>query len=51
MNEGYLYIITNSSYEGYVKIGITENIDKRLSTYQTADPHRKYKIVFFFKTS
>ena len=47
MKSGYLYIITNPAFPGFVKIGVTENIDARLRTYQTADPKRAYKIEFY----
>lgn len=44
---GYLYIITNESFPGFVKIGVTENINARLHVYQTGDPRRKYKIEYY----
>lgn len=47
MKSGYLYIVTNPIHEGFVKIGVTEDIKKRLQTYQTSDPHRKYKVEFY----
>lgn len=43
---GYLYIITNSAFEGWVKIGTTWNLKNRLHTYQTGDPFRKYKLEY-----
>jgi predicted GIY-YIG superfamily endonuclease len=46
MSGGYLYIITNDAFEGWVKIGTTENLTKRLHTYQTGDPFRRYRIVY-----
>ena len=46
MKKGYLYIITNESFPGWVKVGTTENLTQRLHTYQTGDPFRKYKIVY-----
>ena len=42
--EGILYLICNNAWPGYYKIGITTDIDNRLSVYQTGDPHRGYKI-------
>jgi len=47
--EGYLYIISNPAHEGFLKVGVTqeEDIKKRLNTYQTGDPKRKYKIEFY----
>lgn len=46
MNEtsGYIYVITNPDFEGFVKIGIAKNIKDRLSTYQTSSPRRNYKV-------
>lgn len=42
MKSGYLYIVTNRSWPNWVKIGVTENLEKRLQQYQTASPHRDY---------
>jgi predicted GIY-YIG superfamily endonuclease len=42
--EGYVYVITNSNFPGYVKVGVTEDITSRLRTYQTASPYRNYKL-------
>jgi len=44
---GYLYIISNPKINGWYKIGITDNIKSRLSTYQTGDPHREYKVEYY----
>ena len=44
--DGYLYIITNEAFKGWVKVGVTENLEKRLNQYQTADPHRGYKLIY-----
>jgi predicted GIY-YIG superfamily endonuclease len=44
--KGYLYIISNPAYKGWCKVGITEDINKRLSTYQTGDPFRSYKVEY-----
>lgn len=41
---GIIYLISNPVFPGMYKIGITRDLDKRLSTYQTADPYRRYKI-------
>ncbi len=42
--DGFVYVITNSAFAGYVKIGITKNIKNRLRTYQTSAPMRDYKV-------
>lgn len=43
---GYLYIITNSAFDGWVKIGTTWNLADRLRTYQTGDPFRGYVLQY-----
>jgi len=43
---GYLYIIENDAFPGWVKIGTTGNLKKRLQTYQTGTPFRNYRIVY-----
>lgn len=44
---GYLYILSNNSFPGFYKIGVTENIKSRLHTYQTSDPNRSFKVEFY----
>lgn len=46
MKSGYLYIVTNPSYPGWVKVGSTWNIKERIHTYQTGDPFRAYKLEY-----
>lgn len=46
---GYLYIITNEAFKGFVKVGVTEDIKTRLQTYQTSDPKRNYKVEFYIQ--
>jgi hypothetical protein len=41
---GILYLISNEAWPGYVKVGITKNLHARLSTYQTCDPFRRFKV-------
>lgn len=47
MKSGYLYLITNKAFPGFVKVGVTTDIKSRLHTYQTSDPKRQYKIEFY----
>lgn len=42
MDSGYLYIITNRAWPGYIKVGVTKDLKNRLKTYQTGSPHRDY---------
>ena|ERR1035437_7333733 len=46
MKGGYLYIVVNDAFPGFVKIGITTNLKERMHLYQTCDPHRGYKLVY-----
>lgn len=45
--KGYVYIITNSSYEGWIKVGLAKDVWDRLSTYQTHSPFRDYVVEFY----
>tara|TARA_R100001369_G_scaffold7352_4_gene18530 strand:- start:4 stop:504 length:501 start_codon:yes stop_codon:yes gene_type:complete len=44
--EGEVYVITNPSFGGWVKIGMAVDSEDRLKGYQTGDPHRSYKLEF-----
>ena len=46
---GYIYVISNSNFPSYYKIGVTEDIKSRLRTYQTSSPLRNYKIEYFIE--
>jgi predicted GIY-YIG superfamily endonuclease len=46
MPSGYLYIITNKSWLGWIKVGTTRNLKKRLQTYQTGSPFRDYEVIY-----
>ena len=41
---GIVYLISNPAFPDYYKIGITNNLLRRLSSYQTYDPLRRYKV-------
>lgn len=41
---GILYLIENKSFPNFIKIGITKDLNARLSTYQTYDPYRSFKV-------
>ena len=47
MKKGYLYIVTNPAFPKWCKVGITTNLNERLHNYQTGDPHRSYRLVYF----
>ena len=41
---GFVYLISNPAFPGMYKVGMTQDLAKRLSQYQTYDPFRRYKI-------
>ena len=45
--EGYVYAITNPAWEGWVKIGRAVDANDRCKSYQTASPHRNYRLEHF----
>jgi hypothetical protein len=42
--EGYVYVITSKAHEGWVKIGMADDPNKRLSQYQTSSPYRDFTL-------
>lgn len=46
----FVYVISNPRYPGEFKVGVAADVKKRLSSYQTSDPDRAFKIEFQFKT-
>lgn len=45
-NGGYLYIIINENFPGWVKVGVTKDLNARLNHYQTGSPFRNYKLMY-----
>lgn len=48
-NNNYIYLIKNSAWEGYLKVGRTIDIKDRLKSYQTGSPFRDYELVYLKK--
>ena len=44
--EGYVYIIANPSFDGWLKIGMAIDAEDRCNGYQTSSPHRDYKLLY-----
>lgn len=40
-----IYLLENPVFPDHYKIGMTIDLDQRLSAYQTCDPYRRYKII------
>jgi hypothetical protein len=49
--EGYVYIITNPAWKGWVKVGMAIDANDRCNQYQTSSPMRDYKLAYskYFK--
>ena len=50
LTPGFVYIILNRNYPGWSKVGITVNLEGRLTNYQTCSPHRDYFYYFSCKS-
>lgn len=49
VTKGYVYIISNENFPGFYKVGVTEDISRRLKYYQTSSPHRNYKVEYYIQ--
>lgn len=43
---GFVYLITNPAWPGLVKIGKAANPRARLAALNTADPYRRFRVVY-----
>lgn len=44
--EGYVYVITNPAWDGWVKVGMAIDAEDRLAGYQTSSPFRDYELTY-----
>ena len=44
--EGYVYIINNPCWDGWVKVGMAIDAEDRCKQYQTISPYRDYKLCY-----
>jgi hypothetical protein len=49
--EGQVYIITNSAWPEWVKIGMAIDAEDRLNGYQTSSPFRNYRLMYSVSTN
>lgn len=42
--EGFVYTISNPAWPNHLKLGMSVDVKKRLSNYQTYSPYRDYKL-------
>ena len=47
---GFVYVISNKAWTGMYKVGIAKDVKRRLNSYQTSDPKRRYKIEYQTQT-
>ena len=43
---GYVYVITNTAWPAWVKVGMAIDADDRLNNYQTSSPFRDYELQY-----
>ena len=48
---GYLYVAYHPSFKGYAKIGSTNNLIKRASSFNTSYPDDKFEFKYYYWTS
>ena len=46
LDEGYVYIITNPCWKGWIKVGMAIDAEDRCKQYQTSSPFRDYKLCY-----
>ena len=44
--EGYVYIINNPCWKGWLKVGMAIDAEDRCNGYQTSSPHRDYRLIY-----
>ena len=51
IKEGFVYVITNPAWKGWIKVGMALDAKDRCKQYQTSSPLRDYKLLYkrFFK--
>ena len=49
--EGYIYILVNPNFDNWVKIGMAEDVTKRLAQFNTAYPERDGQMIYNVKVS
>lgn len=43
---GFIYALVHPLHRGWVKVGRTTDLRRRLMQYQTGDPQRNYRFIF-----
>ena len=51
IKEGFVYILTNPAWKGWIKVGMAVDAEDRCNAYQTGSPYRDYVVQYkrFFK--
>lgn len=44
--EGFVYIVTNPAFPGWIKIGCAMNMPSRIEAFNTGDPQRAYHVEY-----
>lgn len=43
--KGHIYLVENESYIGWIKCGMTSSINKRLNSYNSNDPLKRFRLI------
>lgn len=43
--QGYVYLVENELFSGWIKCGMTTNITSRLNTYNSNDPLKRFRVL------
>mgnify|MGYP003131908212 FL=1 len=46
IKKGYIYVINNPSWEGWIKVGMAVDAENRCKQFQTSSPFRDYKLFY-----
>ena len=44
---GFIYVVVNPAWEGWVKVGRAVDVDARVKSYNTSSPFRDYEAVYY----
>ena len=44
--DGYVYVISNTAWKGWYKVGMAVDSQDRCGSYQTSSPHRDYRLEY-----
>lgn len=49
VKNGFIYILHNASFPGWIKVGMAIDVEDRIKQFQTASPYRDYQLIKSYK--